>query len=133
MALPVNGADGKEEVSIGASARDGEEMSSDAGRNPSRIGTNFRPLWAGTDRTSAPAAGLRAGRNHYGAKVERDLRRQYAGAKRSRVTSRNTRRTASVNAYEIGHYVHSGISGNNEVQHPLKVGPVAQRPRAVDS
>ena len=44
------------------------------------------------------------------------------------MTSRNTRRTASVNAYEIGNYVHSGTSGNNEVQHPSKAGPVAQRP-----
>ena len=44
------------------------------------------------------------------------------------MTSRNTRRTASVSAYEIGNYVHSGTSGNNEVQHPSKAGPVAQRP-----
>ena len=46
------------------------------------------------------------------------------------MTSRNTRRTASVSAYEIGNYVHSGTSGNNEVQHTLKAGPVAQRPTA---
>ena len=43
------------------------------------------------------------------------------------MTSRNTRRTASVSAYEIGNYVHSGTTGNNEVQHPSKAGPVAQR------
>lgn len=43
------------------------------------------------------------------------------------------RRTASVSAYKIGNYVHSGTSGNNEVQHSSKAGPVAQRPRAVDS
>jgi hypothetical protein len=30
----MKGADGKEEVSIAASARDGEETSGDAGRNP---------------------------------------------------------------------------------------------------
>ena len=55
------------------------------------------------------------------------------GTTRSKVTSRNTRRTASVNAYEIGNYVHLGTSGNNEVQHLVIRGPVAQRPRAVDS
>jgi hypothetical protein len=59
--------------------------------------------------------------------------RAIQGATRSKVTSRNTRRTASVSAYEIGNYVHSGTPGNNEVQHLVIRGPVAQRPRAVDS
>ena len=54
--------------------------------------------------------------------------RVFQGTTRSKVTSRNTRRTASVSAYEIGNYVHSGTTGNNEVQHSSKAGPVAQRP-----
>ena len=37
------------------------------------------------------------------------------------------RRTASVNAYEIGNYVPSGTPGNNEVQHLVIPGPVTQR------
>ena len=42
--------------------------------------------------------------------------------------SHRGRRTASVSAYEIGNYVHSGTPGNNEVQHLVIPGPVAQRP-----
>ena len=53
--------------------------------------------------------------------------RAIQGTTRSKVTSRNTRRTASVNAYEIGNYVPSGTPGNNEVQHLVIPGPVTQR------
>ena len=59
--------------------------------------------------------------------------RVFQGTTRSKVTPRNTRCTASVSAHEIGNYVHSGTPGNNEVQHLVNPGPVAQRPRAVDS
>ena len=46
--------------------------------------------------------------------------------------SHRGRRTGSVNAYEIGNYVQSGTPGNNEVQHLVIPGPVAQRPTGDD-
>jgi hypothetical protein len=55
------------------------------------------------------------------------------GATRSKDGARNVTADAVASGCEHDNYAHRGTPVNDGVQHPVNHGPVAQRPRAVDS